>query len=364
MKLLFDAYWLVNGPPSGRTVVREIVQAWCQQFPEDEILLLVRRVDRALVEDLDFVRNSQISVLDTRAPIHALAVITMRIPSDVDAVVTQNFTPLLRHRATKATFLHDGIFRQHPAWFTAKERIYLSLATLSVGAANLVLTSTATESRRIQKYFYRTRNKTHAVGLGLPSWVSSRSEEEPIPATQAKPYLLAVGRLNVRKNIQALIHAFESTSAVDDTFDMVIVGEPNGKNATIGRKSNSIHFRSGVSDSELRDLYRGAAGFIFPSLDEGFGLPLLEAASFNLPIAASDIDVFREIDLAHVYFDPKDVRSISSGLHRLVNSDLPSESVESRLRIDRALTKYNWAAVVGNMRRTLRMEGRGRCAAS
>ncbi|WP_179019475.1 glycosyltransferase family 4 protein [Paenarthrobacter nitroguajacolicus] len=360
MKLLFDGYWLVKGPPSGKTVVREIVQSWCHEFPNDEILLLVRQSDRSAVEELEFVRNSDIRMLDTRIPIHGLAVTTMRLPSDVEAVVTQNFTPLVPHRATKATFLHDGIFKEHPTWFTAKERIYLGLATLSIRAANLVLTSTATESRRIRRYFPGARRKTRAVGLGLPSWANSHAKEmNKTSSRRSRPYLLAVGRLNIRKNLQALVDAYEISPAVHAEFDLVIVGEPNGKTDVTDRQSSSVYFLSGIDDAELRDLYRGAAGFVFPSLDEGFGLPLIEAASFGIPIAASNIEVFKEIDLASVYFDPKDITSISSGLHQLVTIDPHVEVDEYQPRIERALGKYNWVTVVRNIRRTLEMEVQG-----
>lgn len=358
MKLLFDGYWLVNGPPSGKTVVREIVQAWCQAFPEDEILLLVRHVDRPLVEELDIVKSHGIVLLETLVPIHGLAVMTMRIPRDVDAVVTQNFTPLAPHSATKATFLHDGIYKQYPAWFTVKERIYLSLATLSLRFANVVMTSTLTESNRIQKYFSHTRSKTRAVGLGIPSWVTAGKNKTDVRASRLKPYVLAVGRLNIRKNLRALVDAFESSVTLQAEFDLLIVGEPNGKTASTGTKSSSVHFLSGIDDASLSDLYAGASAFVFPSLDEGFGLPLLEAASFRIPIAASDIDVFREIDLADIYFDPRDTKSIADALLKLTTIGTPVHDEEPKPRIKRALSKYNWTNVTSNIRTTLEKVGR------
>jgi len=364
MKLLFDAYWLVKGPPSGKTVVREILQAWSREFPEDQINLLVREVDRVTVEDMDFVREGKMTLRTTRAPIHALAVVGMRIPDDVHAVISQNFTPIIPRRTIKATFLHDGIFRQYPEWFTAKERIYLRLATVSIRAANLVLTSTMTESKRIQKYFAHTKHKTHAVGLGIPSWVMGENLDERRQKPEIKPYLLTVGRLNVRKNIRALIQAFESTPSVERNFDLVVVGEPNGKAGDIAHASTSIRFMSGIGDSELRDLYNGAAGFVFPSLDEGFGLPLLEAANFGIPTAASDIEVFREIDLAHVYFNPRIPRSISEALCHLVELTTNGDLAGQAERFNRAQAKYNWTEVVRNMRHTLNAEGLLRCGAS
>lgn len=353
--MLFDAYWLVQGPPSGRTVVREMIRAWNRSFPDDVITLFVRERDRATVQNLDFVSSGAFEVLTSRTKVHGVAVAALRVEGAYDALISQNFTPLSPLRLVKATFLHDAIYRQHPEWFTKSERLYLGLASLSIRFADMVLTSTGTESKRIGKYLPATAAKVQAVGLGLPSWILEDRAGGFEPQRQAKPYLLAVGRLNVRKNLSSLIRAFEA-SPLAGRFDLLLVGEPNGKATALASNSSAVRFMSGVDDSTLRELYAGAAAFVFPSLDEGFGLPLLEAANFNIPIAASDLEVFREIDVAHEYFDPKSVESISVALDRITDgtSRFTLDSWQERRK--RALDKYNWIRVVGNMRQAITAE--------
>lgn len=355
LKVIFDAYWLVQGPPSGRTVVREMIRAWNRSFPDDIITLFVRECDSAAVRDLDFVKRGAFQVLTSRIKVHGVAVTALRVQGTYDALVSQNFTPLLPLRLVKATFLHDAIFKQHPEWFTKSERLYLALASFSIRLADLVFTSTRTESKRIKKYLPTTASKVRAVGLGLPSWILEEGTGSLEAQQQPRPYLLAVGRLNVRKNLSSLIRAFEA-GPLAARFDLLLVGEPNGKATSLAGKSSAVRFMSGVSDSTLRELYAGAAAFVFPSLDEGFGLPLLEAANFNIPIAASDLEVFREIDLAQEYFDPKSVESISAALDRI--TDKTERYSQDRLQDRRklALDRFNWTRVVGNIRQVITME--------
>ncbi|MHC8608826.1 glycosyltransferase family 4 protein [Paenarthrobacter ureafaciens] len=353
MKLLIDGYWLAGGPPSGKTVVRELIKAWSTEYPADEILLLVPHSERATIEKLDLVRSHDIKLLGTRIPLHGIAVAAMRIPGGVDAVITQNFTPIFPHKATKATFLHDAIFKQYPKWFTAKERIYLWLASLTLPLSGLILTSTKNEAERIRKYFQRIAGKVRAVGLGLPSWVSSEGSHHQIDFVRhPRPYILAVGRLNIRKNLQALINAFLSSAETSSKFDLVIVGEPDGKTNLLDKDKSSVHFLAAIDDLALRDLYQNASAFVFPSLDEGFGLPILEAAYFDLPIAASDISVFREIDVADYYFDPYDTSSIASALKAMTESiSVGSSEAENRdKRRNIAMDTYNWTSAVRAIR--------------
>ena len=107
----------------------------------------------------------------------------------------------------------------------------------------------------------------------------------------------------MRTNISKLVAAY-LLSRLRDTHDLYIVGETNGKFQALDVLSENVHFLQGVSYSELSWLYSHASLFVFPSLDEGFGLPLVEAYFFDCPAIASDIAPFREINTAMYYFDP------------------------------------------------------------
>jgi len=116
-------------------------------------------------------------------------------------------------------------------------------------------------------------------------------------AIKEKHYILSVGSLNKRKNIQMLIDAYNS---IDIDKKLVIVGKENTKLES--NNNNKIIFTGYLSDEELKVLYKNALLFIFPSLYEGFGIPLIDAQAFGIPVLCSDIPVFREIGGTYVKY--------------------------------------------------------------
>jgi glycosyltransferase involved in cell wall biosynthesis len=134
---------------------------------------------------------------------------------------------------------------------------------------------------------------------------------------EAVPFVLTVGRLNVRKNLGRLIEAFARVAQQDLTRHLVVVGEKDGKyspGAIPAHVMSRIHFLGHVADDELRWLYENCDLFVFPSLDEGYGLPLLEADMLGAATIASDIPVFRELEVAADYFDPRSVDAMAAAI--------------------------------------------------
>ncbi len=139
----------------------------------------------------------------------------------------------------------------------------------------------------------------------------------------AVPFVLTVGRLNVRKNLGRLIEAFAHVAQQDLTRHLVVVGEKDGKyspGAIPDHVTSRIHFLGHVTDDELRWLYENCDLFVFPSLDEGYGLPLLEANILGAPAIVSDIPVFRELAVAADYFDPRSVDEMAAAVLRGLGS--------------------------------------------
>lgn len=146
-----------------------------------------------------------------------------------------------------------------------------------------------------------------------------------IHAAMDEPYYLTVGAIEPRKNHALLLQAFELFWRGGGKARTVWVGrwtidaEPLRRqvmsNGAVGRRLVALQ---GVSDAALAALYRHARAAIFPSLGEGFGLPLAEALFHGCPVLASDIPAHREVcgDRA-IYFDPNDALSLASVLAEL-----------------------------------------------
>ncbi|MCE9611241.1 MAG: glycosyltransferase family 4 protein [Chthoniobacter sp.] len=136
------------------------------------------------------------------------------------------------------------------------------------------------------------------------------------------PYWLYVGRRGTYKNFSTLLRAFAAVAG--DTGGSLVVagGRPELETHEIElliahRLEDRVVLLPGISDDALRVAYAGAAAFVFPSLAEGFGLPVIEAMGCGCPVIASDIAVFREVAAeAALYFDPHDVTALADAMRR------------------------------------------------
>ena len=140
-----------------------------------------------------------------------------------------------------------------------------------------------------------------------------------------QPYILFVGRLNPRKNLKSLSSIFLELKKKAFPHQLVIVGKQDYKSEeivqTVGKSnfSDSIIFTGFVPDGDLPFLYQGAELFVYISLFEGVGLPVLEAMSSGLPVLTSNTTSLREIvGDAGVTVNPQNRKEIQQALLRLL----------------------------------------------
>jgi len=138
------------------------------------------------------------------------------------------------------------------------------------------------------------------------------------------PYFLVVGTIEERKNVLRLAEAFARCREAGLTTRLVVAGRPgHGSEAFLRRikapdLDGAVEVLGSVADRELCGLYRGAAGLLFPSLEEGFGLPILEAMQTGTPILTSRVSATAEVaGDAALLVDPTDTDSIEAGIMRL-----------------------------------------------
>ncbi len=155
------------------------------------------------------------------------------------------------------------------------------------------------------------------------------------PPEQREPIILFVGALQLRKNVKRLVEAFES---VPPPWRLVLAGAPTGYRAEeiIERIAASpsrqrIEVTGYVTQAHLENLFSRASIFAFPSLDEGFGIPVLEAMAWHVPVLTANSSALAELGAgAALLVDPLSVDEIAGALHRLIDSeDLRKELIRS-----------------------------------
>jgi glycosyltransferase involved in cell wall biosynthesis len=154
-----------------------------------------------------------------------------------------------------------------------------------------------------------------------------------------RPYILFVGSREPRKNLERLIKAWEPLA---NDFDLIVAGEKAWDRST---KLNQEHLRflGQVNDLQLAALYHYAELLAYPSLDEGFGLPILEAFSHGVPVLSSDLPVIKEVaGNAAQLVNPRSIEDIRTGLNLLLNENQLASSTRLKKMIIR-LHLFNWA---------------------
>jgi len=293
--------------------------AWAERYPEDQLTLAVRPDEAADV-------HAQLAAADIRASvvsmpsyarIHAIAAMSLgRQAEGYDAVLTQNFATKSKS-ARSCVLVHDAMYVAHPEWFTVAERAYFSRLRPSLRHADTIFTTSAIETQRIARVWPETRDRLTRIGLAVPIDFTLSLERRPVEVEVDERFVLVVGRLNVRKNLRRLIDAFCGSPELSRTHRLVVVGEPDGRNedlALSGAEADRVRLMGRIGDPELRWLYAHCDLFAFASLDEGYGLPLLEARSCGARIAASNLPVFRELGVVDVFFDPRSTADIERAL--------------------------------------------------
>lgn len=151
-----------------------------------------------------------------------------------------------------------------------------------------------------------------------------------------RPYILYVGGRRVYKNFNLFVRAFSSSKNLINDFDIVAFGGGEFSSDekqffhSLGLNENQIQQVDG-SDELLFSYYAGAKLFVYPSLYEGFGLPLLEAMSYNCPVACSNTSSMPEIigDAAE-FFDPTNLEDIKKTIENVVYSDEKIMQLQTR----------------------------------
>ena len=239
--------------------------------------------------------------------------------------------------------IHDLAFIRFPGHFTKRGLHFFRRGLrLALEEADLVLCPSKATMRDCEAEGFSSR-RLRLVPNGVRARPASIDEIEETKRRYKlfRPYVLGVGTIQPRKNPGALIRAF---SSIDDDLDLVLAG-PKGWNErlkplidSVGARVKTLGF---VPWSDLGPLYAGARVFCYPSLLEGFGLPVLEAMAQGTPVVTSSGTSTEELaQSAGVLVDPHDVESIAAGLERLLNDEDLARRLGERGR-ERAAA-YSW----------------------
>ena len=248
----------------------------------------------------------------------------------LDVVHCTTYRAPLRSGVPVAVTVHDLAVLRYPQFFPAWTRLYASTLLRRVlrAAARIVAVSEFTKREVVE--LARVPPERIVVA---PNATDERFTAEGPRATG--DYVLAVGTLEPRKNLARLLEAMRRLDV-----ELRVVGARGWGGVDVPAQADGVRWLGEVPDDELAALYRGAQCFVYPSLYEGFGLPVLEAMRSGTPVVTSTGTAMEEVagDAAELV-DPLDPESIANGIERAIarRRELVGRGLERARR-------FTWAA--------------------
>lgn len=228
-----------------------------------------------------------------------------------------------------AVTIHDLAILKHPEWFPAQWFATRFVLPYSIRNASKVISVSKHTAMDIAALFPKVK-KAEVIYLGFELIEISKEQVQSIlrkHALKEQQYFFFVGTVEPRKNIIRLIQAHQQSGA---EFPLVIAGRKGWKYQDIldtMEHAKEVKYIGYISEEEKQALIKNAKALLWPSLYEGFGLPVLEAYSLGTPVLTSQGTSMEEIvgDNA-ILVAPEDVESIKNGILRLdglkVNADI------------------------------------------
>ncbi|RLT41899.1 MAG: glycosyltransferase family 1 protein [Chloroflexi bacterium] len=254
----------------------------------------------------------------------ALAWEVLRRPPDA-LFVPSHVIPFLPPRLLPPAVvtLHDVGYRHFPAAHTRAQRFYLELSTRwSSFAATQIITPSCATADDLTRFYGTPAEKIRVI---YEAGAFPKTEFFTKTQFLDRPYALYVGTIQPRKNLARLIDGYARLLQRENIgWDLVVagglgwLGEQFSQQAAALGLGERIHFPGYVDDESLPQLLRGALFFAFPSLYEGFGLPVLEAQQMGVAVMTSNNSSLPEVaGDAALLVDPTDVEAIADAMLHL-----------------------------------------------
>lgn len=245
----------------------------------------------------------------------------------LDVLLNPGFTAPVLAPSPQVTVFHDLQHKRHPEYFRWFDLPFWKLLLWAAARRStaLIAVSEATAADLV-RYYQTPQARIHVIPHGVEErFFTIGAERRTSPL---EPLVLAVSTLHPHKNLDRLVRVFARFRVQHPDYRLVLAGLRGFHANDVERAiraaglSDCVRLTGWIPREELYELYRRAAACIYPSLFEGFGLPVLEALAAGIPTACSDIEPLRGLTRgAALLFDPLDDQAMLAALERVVSDE-------------------------------------------
>ena len=342
--------------------VHELVRAYTA-LPEaaaDEVSLFTSSWKDRPADGLGAALNAR--VVDRRVPVSVLNYLWHRrewppvetLAGRIDVVHSQHPLLIPARRAAQVITIHDLFFLSAPERTRGEiRRDYTALAAAHARRADAIVVSSDYTARLVAERLGVSGDRIYVCPAGAPTWLAPDGRG----AGAGSKYVLFLGTLEPRKNLGVLLDAYASLLARNVPVPrLVLAGRSTPEAAAWLERTQRaplaghVEHRGYVAAGDRAGLYAGACLLVMPSLDEGFGLPVLEAMAAGVPVVASRRGSLPEVaGDAAVLVDATDVEGFAQAIARVVREQPYAQDLAAR-GVARA-AHFSWAKTAAAARR-------------
>lgn len=360
MHIGIDAHAIGAQQGGNETYIRNLIRALAALDADNRYTIYLANAQAAAEWQNGFVAqhpNFSVRLLPPPTPLVRVPVfLTYELRRrPVDVLHVQYTAPPFCNAPVVAT-IHDLAFEHLPETFTRRGSLQLKLTVRRTARRAARIATVSEYSRQDLLRTYRLAPEkvvTTYNGIEPHFTAQPRAADEAAQVRQrfgiARGFLLAVGSLQPRKNLERLIRTYARLRREQPDFapQLVIVGRKlwlaESIFAEVSRQpwASDVILTGYVGDDDLPALYRTASAFVYPSLFEGFGLPPLEAMACGTPVITSNISSLPEVaGSAALLVDPLNEQELAAALQRILND----QPLRARLRAEgvRQAAKFTW----------------------
>jgi glycosyltransferase involved in cell wall biosynthesis len=360
MNIVVDLRPLIGGKTSGVEIyIRNLLKHLLSMDKDNKYILWINAFSDQSDIFKDF-SSYNLTKIQTKIPNKSLnlslflfgrPLIDKLFKQSVDAFLMPDLRPVaLSKDVKKICVIHDLSFKHFPQFFSFKTRIWhkiLRVKKTLESFGKIIAVSEFTKHDIINTYGI-PQKKISVIHEGSPDWRDAISEKPRIKSVTLKyglpkRYILFLSTLEPRKNLKRTIFAFNEFKKNDHSgIKLLIAGKTHPSIfAEQGIKANpDVHFAGFIDEEDKEIIYKNADAFIYPSLFEGFGLPLLEAMSAGTPIIASNAGSIPEIcGNAAIFFNPLNTEEIAECMKKILEPEI-REKLKKEMSAQ--IKKYSW----------------------
>jgi glycosyltransferase involved in cell wall biosynthesis len=352
-------YWVPNAMGGSQTYQRQLIAALAAAGGEAEYTVFLNASGaKSFTRPSARFRTRVCRLPGSQRLLRVLweqAILPMRLRTQgIDVLHSLGYlSPIAAPGATVTTVL-DMVQYVHPEDIEpAKRLLWRILFPLSLRRATAIIVISESVKRELARFFPWAAAKATVVPLAVDPVRFSPGPAGPCAAARGRPFLLAVSTISPHKNPVRLVEAFARVRRERPGLDLelVLAGLMRQEQGALLRRtarslgvSEHVIFAGRVPDGELIQLYRSAEMLVFPSLYEGFGLPVLEAMSCGCPVVSSNLTSLPEVTGdAALLFNPKDVAEMAGRIAEVLDSRSTRERLIAR-GLERARL-FSWQSI-------------------